>query len=226
MTTRALAVTAPIEDDPFRGEKTVPRPLGDARPGRLVMRPSAGSVRPDYFLFVPDKLDPAQPPLVCVHGISRNAEDHAKAFAGVAAQLGRMVIAPHFDEARFGGFQRLARGTEEAVEELWRDVERLTGISPDAVDMVGFSGGAQFTHRYALLNPDRVNSQTLVAAGWYTFPSERERFPYGIKREGQRGRRCARNLPRFLSIPTLVLVGADDYQRDAALRRTPDVDIK
>jgi hypothetical protein len=105
-------------------------------------------------------------------------------------------------------------------------VERFTGISLGAVDMIGFSGGAQFTHRYALLNPERVRSQILVAAGWYTFPSDRERFPYGIKREGRRGRRCAENLLRFLAIPTLVLVGADDNQRDAALRRTPDVDIK
>lgn len=197
-----------------------------ALPGRLVSRPSDSGDRPDYFLFLPDDLDPALPPLVCVHGISRNAEQHAQAFAAVAARQRRLLIAPHFDEGRFDGFQRLARGTEKAVENLWRDVESFAGVTLGPVDMVGFSGGAQFAHRYAMLNPQRVNSLTLVAAGWYTFPSEQDRFPYGIKREGRRGRRCSENLLRFLEIPTLVLVGARDNQRDAALRRTPDVDIK
>ena len=197
-----------------------------ALPGRLVLRPSDHGERPDYFLFQPERMDPARAPLVCVHGISRNAEEHARAFAAVAARQQRLLIAPYFDEARFDGFQRLVAGTEQAVENLWRDVESFTGATLAAVDMVGFSAGAQFAHRYALLNPQRVRSQALVAAGWYTFPSERERFPYGIKREGKRGRRCAQNLLRFLTIPTLVLVGAEDSQRDAGLRRTPEVDIK
>jgi dienelactone hydrolase len=197
-----------------------------ALPGRLILRPANGAARPDYYLFLPEDIDPARPPLVSVHGISRNAEEHAQAFAETAAQQRRPLIAPHFDEARFDGFQRLARGTEAAVEDLWRDVEGFAGISFKAVDMVGFSGGAQFTHRYAMLNPQRVNSQVLVAAGWYTFPSSRDRFPYGIRQESRRGRRAAENLSSFLAIPTLVLVGERDNQRDAGLRRTPEVDIK
>ena len=202
-----------------------------ALPGRLVMRPAEGEgaedgSRPDYFLFQPDDFDPALPPLVAVHGISRNAEEHLEAFAEVAVAQRRLLIAPHFDEARFGGFQRLARQTELAVEALWRDVESFTGITIGKLDMVGFSGGAQFVHRYAMLNPQRVNSMILVAAGWYTFPSVAEPFPYGIKSDSRRGRRAAGNLSRFLAIPALVLVGALDSQRDAALRKIPDVDIK
>lgn len=197
-----------------------------ALPGRLTLRPAKSAARPDYFLFQPEDTDPARPPLVAVHGISRNAEEHVEAFAEVAVAQRRLLVAPHFDEVRFDGFQRLARDTEEAVAALWQDVEDFTGRSLERVDMVGFSGGAQFTHRYAMLNPSRVNSQVLVAAGWYTFPSEVDRFPYGIKRDGRRGRRAAANLADFLAIPTLVLVGALDSHRDAALRKTPDVDIK
>jgi pimeloyl-ACP methyl ester carboxylesterase len=200
-------------------------------PGRLVMRPAEGKAaeageRPDYFLFQPEDIDPARPPLVAVHGISRNAEAHVEAFAEVAVAQRRLLIAPYFDEARFDGFQRLARGTEAAVEALWRDVEHFTGRELTRVDMIGFSGGAQFAHRYAMLNPERVSSLILVAAGWYTFPNEADRFPYGVKPAGGRGRRAAANLARFLAIPTLVLVGSRDSQRDAALRQTPDVDIK
>ncbi|MEO3430589.1 alpha/beta fold hydrolase [Pelagibius sp. CAU 1746] len=202
-----------------------------ALPGRLVMRPAEGREmeaggRPDYFLFQPEDADLARPPLVAVHGISRNAEAHVKAFAEVAVAQRRLLIAPHFDERRFDGFQRVARGTEAAVDSLWRDVERVTGRALDRVDMLGFSGGAQFAHRYAMLHPQRVASLILVAAGWYTFPSETDRFPYGVMPSGGRGRRAAANLAQFLAIPTLVLVGSRDCQRDAALRQTPDVDIK
>ncbi len=202
------------------------RPGNTALPGRMTLRAAGAEPRPDYFLFQPDAVDPARPPLVAVHGISRNAEEHVEAFAEVAVAERRLLIAPHFDEARFGGFQRLAGGTEEAVAALWTDVEAVTGRRLGAVDMIGFSGGAQFAHRYAMLNPARVNSMTLVAAGWYTFPSEGERFPYGVKRDSRRGRRAADNLTRFFAIPTLVLVGALDGQRDASLRKAPDIDIK
>lgn len=213
---------------PRRGEALIGRP---DLPGRMVMRPAEGSgaeegSRPDYFLFLPDDYDPALPPLVAVHGISRNAERHLDAFAEVAVAERRLLIVPHFDTVRFDGFQRLARSTEDAVEALWRDVEDYTGSSIGKFDLVGFSGGAQFAHRYAMLNPRRVSSMILVAAGWYTFPSATDRFPYGVKPAGRRGRRCAGHLRKFLAIPTLVLVGALDRQRDAALRKTPDVDIK
>ena len=202
-----------------------------ALPGRLVMRPAESkgakaAERPDYFLFQPEDIDPARPPLVAVHGISRNAQAHVEAFAEVAVAQRRLLVAPHFDADRFEGFQRLARGTEEAVQALWRDVEEVSGRVIDQVDIVGFSGGAQFAHRYAMLNPERVSSLILVAAGWYTFPSEADRFPYGVKNAGGRGRRAAAKLHRFLAIPTLVLVGDQDNQRDAALRKIPDVDIK
>lgn len=197
----------------------------DSGSGELLPRP-AGAVHPEYFLFVPEDLDPAQPPLVCVHGISRNADEHARAFAPVAARLRRLLIAPHFAAPRFDGFQRLGSGIEEAVEALWSDVEAFTGAKLAPADLVGFSGGAQFVHRYALLNPRRVRSQALVSAGWYTFPTGREGFPYGVKASGGRGRRCADNLTRFLAIPTLVLVGAEDSQRDPALRRSPEIDLK
>lgn len=202
-----------------------------ALPGRLTLRtaestPGQEIVRPDYFLFQPENVDPARPPLVAVHGISRNAEAHVDAFAEVAVTQRRLLIAPHFDEVRFDGFQRLAGNTEAAAEALWCDVEQATGRPVGRVDLVGFSGGAQFAHRYAMLNPARVASLTLVAAGWYTFPSDHDRFPYGVKRAGGRGRRAAGNLADFLAIPTLVLVGALDDQRDSALRKSPDIDIK
>lgn len=202
----------------------VPRP--GIPSGRLLRRTSGSGLHPDYFVFLPEDVDLSRAPLVCVHGISRNAKEHAQAFMAVAARQRRLLVAPHFDADRFAGFQRLDRGIEEAVEALWRDLEDFAGFGLGQVDLVGFSGGAQFAHRYALLNPQRVASQALVSAGWYTFPNSHDGFPYGVKGAGKRGRRCAENLSSFLAIPTLVLVGARDTQRDAALRRTPDVDMK
>jgi len=224
MTARPLRPAKLCRENANCNAAAVPRP--EALLGQLSLRAADGAARPDYFYFMPEDADPALPPLVSVHGISRNAEEHARAFAPLAAEQRRLLIAPHFDALRFDGFQRLARDTEAAVENLWADIEVFTGVSQGPMDMIGFSGGAQFTHRYAMLNPERIRSQVLIAAGWYTLPSERDGYPYGVRRDSRRGRRAAENLTRFLALPTLVLVGARDDLRDAALRRSADIDIK
>ncbi|WP_340117111.1 alpha/beta hydrolase [Pelagibius sp. 7325] len=224
MTARPLSPAKLCRENANCNAAAVSRP--EALLGQLSLRAADGAERPNYFYFMPKDTDPTRPPLVSVHGISRNVEEHARAFAPLAAAQRRLLIAPHFDAARFDGFQRLARDTESVVENLWEDIESFTGVPQGPVDMVGFSAGAQFTHRYAMLNPQRIRSQVLVAAGWFTLPSERDSYPYGVKRDSRRGRRAAENLTRFLALPTLVLVGARDDLRDAALRRSPDIDIK
>ncbi|MGB1012278.1 MAG: hypothetical protein ACPGVP_21360, partial [Thiolinea sp.] len=84
--------------------------------------------------------------------------------------------------------------------------------------------GAQFGHRFAMLHPDRVERLAIASAGWYTFPDEQVRFPYGISMETSKGKRLKANLQRFLSIPVLVLAGELDIKRDANLRKGRDID--
>jgi pimeloyl-ACP methyl ester carboxylesterase len=85
----------------------------------------------------------------------------------------------------------------------------MTGAATAPMHLFGFSGGAQFAHRFAMAFPHRVARAVIAAAGWYTFPDWRRRYPYGI--------RASRDLPdvrfdpeEFLQVPITVVVGDRD----------------
>ena len=180
-----------------------------------------------YLLYTPSTLAHNQSPLVLIHGISRNVHQHMHAFADYARQTGRMLIAPLFDETNCRRYQQVWSKqcrADQGLLAVLRDVYRLTGHAFQKIALYGFSGGAQFGHRFAMLHPDRVERLAIASAGWYTFPDEQARFPYGISMQTKRGRRLGANLQRFLSIPVLVLAGALDIKRDANLRKGRAID--
>lgn len=173
--------------------------------------------RTRYLRFVPRNPDPQRPPLVCVHGISRDAEGHLEAFMEWAEQTGTELLAPLFDRRRYRGYQRLKSSncTLHAAAALDAMLDETVGDR--SCLLYGFSGGAQFAHRYALVRPQRVAGIALAAAGWYTFPTTAASFPYGLA-PGRLPGSLAIDLPVFLQLPKCVLVGDRDVERDPALR--------
>lgn len=170
--------------------------------------------------------DPHARLLVAVHGISRNAREHAESFHRPAQERGFAVLAPLFDEGRFPDYQRLGRHglrADLALDAMLADAAARHGVDIDRFALFGFSGGAQFAHRYALAHPARVRGLLLGAAGWYTLPDPGCRFPHGAAP-------CRQlpdlqfDLPAFLRLPILVLVGEHDREADPALRRDRRLD--
>lgn len=187
--------------------------------------PQEGSV--PYHLYIPPGFRKDLRPLVTVHGISRNALEHAQAYVPFAARSGRMVIAPLFSKADWPRYQRVVSRDYKADEALFmvlEDVSKRSGAVIDKIDLFGFSGGSQFAHRFAMFHPERIERLALAAAGWYTFPTEDIRFPYGFSQESKSGQRIAAGIDHFLNIPTLVFIGTRDTKRDASLRKTEIVD--
>lgn len=200
-------------------------------------RPSAGVVskrtlgdgtRQPYFLYVPQRGGANAPVFVTVHGISRNAREHAERFASFAERYGVVLIAPYFSKERFPDYQRLGRDgkgerADLALDRIIDDVGRLTGAQTGKLFLFGYSGGAQFVHRYTLAHPERVAKVVLGAPGWYTFPDPTVKYPKGIAQ--------AKSLPgvtfdpsSFLAIPTCVLVGERDVRQDVALNKSPKIE--
>ncbi len=180
-----------------------------------------------YVLYRPDTVSENQPPLVLIHGISRNVHQHIDAFSDYARKTGRILIAPLFDESSGQRYQQVLSQkccADQRLLAVFRDVYRLIGYTFQKIALFGFSGGAQFGHRFAMLYPDRVDRLAIASAGWYTFPDDQARFPYGISMQTRKGRRLRANLQRFLSIPTLVLAGELDIKRDANLRKGSAID--
>ena len=211
-----------------RDQSVADRPLTAAlTAGEVVKRRPNAAAGVPYYLYVPKVLDPAAIPLVVVHGISRNAEEHARSFAPLAEKAGRVLVAPFFTKKKCRRYQRVVIGScrsDVALMTVLNDVSAATRVPVDRIDLFGFSGGSQFAHRFAMLYPDRVGRLALASAGWYTFPTEEEPFPYGIAASSSVGRQVQENIARFLAIPTLVVVGEEDVKRDRALRKERRVD--
>ncbi|NGP54415.1 alpha/beta hydrolase [Thioalkalivibrio sp. XN8] len=179
--------------------------------------------RTRYLRFLPRNPDPQRPPLVCVHGISRDAEGHLAAFMDWAERTGTELLAPLFDRRRYRGYQRLksSNRTLHPTAALDAILDETVGHRPCL--LYGFSGGAQFAHRYALVRAERVAGMALAAAGWYTFPTAAASFPYGLA-PGRLPGSLVIDFAAFLQLPKCVLVGDRDVERDPSLRANQVLD--
>lgn len=203
-------------------------PATDMRAGRVTLRTLSAHLGQKYYTYLPRRLRRPDLLLIAVHGISRNAREHALQFAQAAESLGCALLAPLMAEETAAGYQRLGWGRGERRADLLldaciADLEARLSRSFPRLALWGFSGGAQFAHRYALSQPQRVAAQVLGAAGWYTWPDPALRFPYGVSARGLRAQQTL-DLEGFLRIPTLVVVGSRDVVRDDATRTGPRLD--
>jgi dienelactone hydrolase len=183
-----------------------------------------------YYLHRPPGDLEGAPVLVVVHGISRNVGEHIRAFGNEAARQGFVTIAPRFSRHRFPGYQRLghcrdgsAPMPDVALREILDEVHEATGADTSRVFLFGFSGGAQFAHRFALCSPGRVKRLVLGSAGWYTFPDAAKPFPRGI---GPAPLAEGYDLAHLLRVPTLVVVGEQDTLRDGAFNASRRLDVQ
>ena len=188
------------------------------------MLPARGRRGLGAWLAIPDRIDLARPPLVAVHGVQRGARQQAEAFAEAAACQGVPVIAPIFDHERWPLYQQVVRRgrADLALLALLEELRCQRIWSGGKVLLAGYSGGAQFAHRMAMLYPTRIEKLLTIAAGWYTMPEDSDAFPYGLCDDAW-GKRMADGLPEFLKIPMTVAVGALETC-DEATRRRPEVD--
>lgn len=180
-----------------------------------------------YFRYVPTGGGLGAPLFVSVHGRSRNAARHAELFAPFAERYGVVLIAPLFSLERFPDYNCLGREgrgdrADLAFDRILSAVEHQTGAR-GRIYLFGYSGGAQFAHRYMMVYPERVARVAAGAGGWYTFPDTGLQYPYGIGP-------CADlsfvsfEPERFLRVPCLVLVGEQDVVRGVHLNQDPKVD--
>lgn len=181
-----------------------------------------------YYLHRPPGDVEGAPVIVVVHGISRNAGEQVRAFGSQAARHGFVTVAPRFSRKRFPGYQRLGHCRhgresmpEAALAEILEQVNATSGADTSQVSMFGFSGGAQFAHRFALCAPGRVKSMVLGSAGWYTFPDTTQPFPRGL---GPAPLAHGLDVTQLLRIPTLVMVGDRDTRRDGAFNASRALD--
>jgi pimeloyl-ACP methyl ester carboxylesterase len=197
----------------------------------LTRRAAVGRGALTCWLALPNDCAEDAIPLLAIHGIQRGARSQAELLGARAAALGRPVIAPLFDVERWPRYQRVVhkgRG-DLALLSLMSEL-RLAGIwRTRRFELAGYSGGAQFAHRFAMLYPHLVSRLTVASAGWYTFPDDTP-YPCGVgARAGHAddwAAQFAANLDRFLRLPIQVCVGAEDCLRDDNTRSNAEIDAQ
>jgi pimeloyl-ACP methyl ester carboxylesterase len=183
----------------------------------------------EYHLYLPERQADTRRVLVSVHGVSRNAAEHIELFRDLADLYGVMLVAPVFSAEGYRDYQRLGRKgvgprADLALIRLLNEIAMHTGADTGKVDLFGFSGGAQFAHRFAYVHSQRVRRIALGAAGWYTMPDPSLPYPYGTA--DAQGLDAARlNVAAAARLQTLVMVGEfDDREDDDELNRAKVVE--
>ncbi|BBB27603.1 alpha/beta hydrolase [Amphritea japonica] len=179
-----------------------------------------------FWLYQPVKVRNMQRILVVVHGISRDAKEQLDCYRVLADELGCWLVAPQFKSQNYPRYQQLCAGSGQPRADvalnsflaLWRGMHGQPYLK---IWLAGYSGGAQFAHRYALHHPQQIAAMVLGSAGWYSFPDQNIKYPRGITRTQALG---PVRLDEMLSIPMLVTVGDEDNLRDSSLRTSKSLD--
>lgn len=154
------------------------------RPGYVPYTMSQSDPRFAYCAYVPASADPQSPRAltVVVHGSTRVADQYRDAFVDYADKTGSVVLAPLFPCGILGP------GDTESYKFVVRDHVRfdlaLLGmveeararwgaqIAPGRFCLFGYSGGGQFAHRFAYLQPACLMALSIGAPGKVTLPQE------------------------------------------------------
>ena len=141
----------------------------------------------EYWLHVPGQCtaDPPCPVFVFVHDMDGNGRDFIRTWRDHADREGFIVVCPTFPQ----GYQVLEGGEDEALIAILDEVGQRYPTTEGAI-VSGFSGGAQFAHRFAFARPERVMAVAVHSAGSYDTPPEHTRH-----------------------IPFLITVGLNDTSR-------------
>jgi poly(3-hydroxybutyrate) depolymerase len=133
------------------------------------------AVAREYFVYPPKDYAKGRThwPLVSVHGggkqTGRNpvAQD-LRRFAD-ESDLPAIIISPSFSNTDVQSSRFPALGEGAFLEAVLADARRRYALHPKIL-LTGYSRGGQFTHRFALANPDMVRAVATFAAGTWTTP--------------------------------------------------------
>lgn len=209
---------------------TAARPMAGSRKLSFHEIPSTppGAPLRSFFLYRPSVEIPGAPLVVSVHGIARNATAHAYRLISEAERYGLCVLAPLFSKEAYGQYQQLidsksgVRG-DLALLDMLNALPQMTQADAGRLLLFGFSGGAQFAHRFAMAYPHLVRSAVLAAAGWYTWPTSSATYPHGIDTQDLNAD-LHMDLSAIATVPFHVVVGERDLERDPALRASKRID--
>lgn len=149
--------------------------------GRIPFTACQADPRFSYCLYVPSchlgQRQAEAPLLVVVHGSARTAEGFRDAFIEFAEEHGCVVLAPLFPRSavsadELDGYKLQPPLGYRYDQVLLSIIEEVAAEYRTAREfyLYGFSGGAQFAHRFAYLHPGRLKAVSIHAPGQVCLP--------------------------------------------------------
>lgn len=208
--------------------RVAPKSLGmPSEVGQVRFTVRRGSPAREYFHYIPASASARSAVIVLVHGVTRRAAEHIFQFRTLADRAGAILVAPYFSRSAFGLYQQVVdpksgARADLALFDMLDEIGKRTGASTERVHLFGYSGGAQFVHRFVMLHPERAACMLVASAGWYTFPDEQLPYPYGIASAPVPNMEI--DPRRFLAVERHLLIGAQDNSRGDNLRVSAKID--
>jgi pimeloyl-ACP methyl ester carboxylesterase len=180
-----------------------------------------------FYIFAPGHIASGTPVFASVHGVSLNALSHAELFLPYAKKHNAVLVVPLFKKERFIDYNCLGlTGKGERADRQFINILEQAGAETGAdvsrIFLFGYSAGAQFAHRFALVYPERIKKLCLGAPGYFSMPGDAP-FPLGLTGMGEAAGKQI-DLDAFLRIPLCLCVGAEDTCRDTSLLQSDEVD--
>ncbi len=180
----------------------------------------------NYYTYLPNKVNDSMQVIFVMHGTDRNAMDYLEAWIDFADANNYLIVAPEFrelmkeetfdyQEGNIWNQQHEWNHKDDwafsTVERIFHVLKSSNALAVDSFLIFGHSAGAQFVHRMVLFMPEAHIKRAFAAnAGWYTFPNQEEKFPYGIKHTTITDQTLTHAFRKKL----FVLLGSDDVKSD------------
>ncbi len=172
-------------------------------------------VRFSYCLYVPEQ--PAHTLFVYVHGTERDAAWYRDRLIPFADEYGCIVLSPSFpagliepdDPDNYKNIQFHGIRFDHVLLAMVEEVARRYGLPSERFLLGGFSGGAQFAHRFYYLHPERLLALSIAAPGRVTLLDEQRDWWLGVRDiQAQFGQ--ALNHDALQQVSVQLIVGAAD----------------
>ncbi len=171
-----------------------------------------------------------------MHGGGRNADDYLNAWVELANKNNLLIIAPEFENkfsryttndyqegnlfTFFGTQNPKTEWAYTVVENIFDHIKSVNHITNEQYDIFGHSAGGQFVHRMVLLMPEsRIGTAIAANSGFYSFPSHKLKYPYGIKN-------TETDLQKSYKKRLIILLGELDNDPSLGTFRTTDLAMK
>ena len=207
----------------------------------------------DVYYHLPISYDENTQVLLVIPGAGRNGWSYRDSWVEASEKHNVLILSPSYSEQSYPRFWNYNvarmisdvkinkaksaiqsyRVVSDSKEWIFSDFDRvfnysvseLSRLTVKKYDMFGHSAGGQILHRFALFDLKNKANRILASnSGWYTVPTFKENFPYGLNK----GVSTQEKISAVFKSKLTIFLGELDNEHETRghLVRNPQLDIQ